>query len=169
MITNFFKPKSSKKITPEPSNNSSTSSRMAKKRTWNDDEPQTQSSSKRSKESMDQDIDNSPVQELLSYLKTPEKKSDDDTPDNTWTEVLGKHFSSPSFERLANFVSAQRYVFFYDRRNQSCPSFIATGFVLFRSHYFRVHQTRPNRRGNHDVVVSLPNRYIPQPRIPSRL
>lgn len=109
MITAFFKPKSAKKVTPAPSSSNSSSSSMPNKRAL-ENGAETESSNKRSKQSSNErDNGVSPVQELLSYLHAPEK-SDDDESTVAWTDVLSKHFSTPSFERLAKFVSAQRYV-----------------------------------------------------------
>lgn len=105
MITSFFKPKSGKKVTPEPSDTTDASSdSRSKKRTLEDGASNSTSRDKRSKTN-----DDAAVRELISYLNPP--KGQQDTvlkPEIAWTEALDKHFASPSFARLANFVAAQR-------------------------------------------------------------
>lgn len=111
MITSFFKPKSGKKITPEPSDGSTAASSvsLSKKRVLEESATaplSTSPSEKRSKSN-----DDAAVRELISYLNTPESQQDTDVEHEVaWRDVLDKHFSTPSFARLANFVAAQRYV-----------------------------------------------------------
>lgn len=105
MITAFFKPKSAKKVTPAPSSvASSTEESSAITKRAPPIEVEEVYSNKRLK--IDKDDDDA-VRELLSHLKGFNKAGDDDaTP--TWNDVLEKHFATPSFARLAKFVSAQR-------------------------------------------------------------
>ena len=102
-------------MTPVPSAASTTSSsesadassiRFSKpKRALEDDAENDEGSNKRQKHESDDDA----VRELLSHLVCPET-SDDDAAKTTgsWKDVLEKHFATPSFARLAKFVSAQR-------------------------------------------------------------
>jgi hypothetical protein len=106
MITSFFKPNNNSQKVRPVSSRGSTGPSEPNKRDLDEDTKKEKESNKRSKlgdSSTSKTIVNSEAQELLTYLDRHE--SDETT---TWMEVLEKHFSSPSFERLAKFVSQQR-------------------------------------------------------------
>ena len=98
MITSFFKPKSQKKVQPLQV----PSAMATSKRTLDTVEAEGPANKRIKKEGDDSRSEE--VQALLSYLETHQEQ------DCTWKEVLQKHFKTPSFDRLAKFVSKQRYV-----------------------------------------------------------
>jgi hypothetical protein len=104
MITSFFKPNSQKVRPVSSSGSTGGGPSEPNKRELEEDTKKETASNKRSKlgESSTSKAVNSEAQELLTYL---DRHESDET---TWREVLEKHFSSPSFERLAKFVSQQR-------------------------------------------------------------
>jgi hypothetical protein len=88
MITAFFKPKSSKKVTPDD----------PPKRPMEDGATLSNKRPKNASENEDA------VQELLSYLQVCERKGSA----TTWHDVLERHSQTASFARLAAFVASER-------------------------------------------------------------
>jgi len=102
MITAFFKPKSSRKVTPaEGPTLDSTSKRSLEEH----DAENVEVSAKRLK-STSSEPKSDAVKELLSYLKNDPERDDGDK--TTWTDVLNKHSKTASFTKLAEFVASQR-------------------------------------------------------------
>lgn len=127
MISSFFAPKNPRKVKRAQEGvrmmAPSSSSTLKRERENNDD---AQDASKKSKEAPQANASRSSspeVQALLSHLRC--EPSDD----GTWSQALDKHFSSPAFARLAQYVAQERYVWTrkkYQRSSliSSCSNFL---------------------------------------------
>ena len=117
MITSFFQvKKSSKKVKPEddkknkgPDCPSSSSATTKRKQYGDEDDEQHDRSEKRIKindgsTSTSSSFKNPQVAELFALLDS----HDDGEATKTWRDVMMKSFQSPSFEKLALFVSKER-------------------------------------------------------------
>jgi hypothetical protein len=109
MITSFFQP-TSKKVRPVASADGPDCPPEKRERDGEDAE-----SNKRAKTTDESSTSSSPSSSSPSNNNTPEVQEllsllDDshDGDEKTWRDVLGKCFSSPSFAKLASFVSKER-------------------------------------------------------------
>ena len=99
----------------------SSSSTSKRERENNDDAQDASKKSKEAPKTSVSKLSSSPeVQALLSHLH--HEASDD----GTWRAALDKHFSSPAFARLAQFVAQERYV----STRKRAPT-IRSLFILF--------------------------------------
>jgi hypothetical protein len=111
MITSFFaaknprKVKSAKEDVPMMAPSSSSTSKTLKRERQNDDDPQD--ASKKSKEAPKTSASKSSIPEVQALLSHLHCKPSDD---GTWSQALDKHFSTPGFARLAQFVAQERCV-----------------------------------------------------------
>jgi hypothetical protein len=124
MISSFFAPKNPRKVKRVQEGvpmMAPSSSSMLKRERENDDD--AQDASKKSKEAPKTSASKSStpeVEALLSHLHC--EPSDD----GTWSQALDKHFSSPAFARLAQFVAQERYV----STRKRAPTITSFHFVL---------------------------------------
>jgi hypothetical protein len=106
MISSFFKPKSQKlkPVSSGPAGPDEDASPTKRPRDGVGNEEEVSNKRSKSAETDSKKVisDDETTQELLSYLDCHESN------ETTWKEVMQKHFSSPSFQRLAKFVSQQR-------------------------------------------------------------
>jgi hypothetical protein len=120
MITSFFKPKRTRASTAGKENGANAKGKTdgqnkKQKTTTNNNHGVDDDATENSKPKPNNANSSTPeASMLISYLSDPSNSSrnDDNTADSvpTWKSALGKHFSSPSFKRLAAFVDTERYV-----------------------------------------------------------
>ena len=114
MITSFFKPKRGRAAATTAGKENTGKDEIQQQQ---QQQQQQQHQNKKQKKETPQDVPET-TKSLISYLNDNGTSDDSSTETTTattlptWKSALDKHFSSPSFRRLASFVDAERYVFF---------------------------------------------------------
>ena len=108
MITAFFKPKSTQKVTPADPKGPSTALTAKRPLDHGAKEESCNNNNNKRLKSTRLDTSSDAINELLSYVKEQPERQGDET---TWNDILRKHATTASsFARLAEFVASQRYV-----------------------------------------------------------
>jgi hypothetical protein len=117
MITSFFKPKRTRAAVADEENGANAKGKAdvqtkKQKTTTNNNNADDNEKTKIKTTKDDASSPDTTTEVLISHLSDPSNSNGDDDDDvaPTWRSALDKHFSSPSFKRLAAFVDTERYV-----------------------------------------------------------
>lgn len=115
MITSFFKPKRTRAAVADEENGANAKGKAdvqtkKQKTTTNNNNADDNEKTKIKTTKDDASSPDTTTEVLISHLSDPSNSNGDDDDDvaPTWTSALDKHFSSPSFKRLAAFVDTER-------------------------------------------------------------